>query len=98
MISFRADVSNRKRRIPRDLQLNAQVIFQSHGNTEIEIDAGYGRQRPCPCASRKAKGKGRIVYFSESARDLYKPLLDTKPAAVIGYSIYVYWVDRPWWQ
>ena len=40
----------------------------------------------------------RGLYFSESARDLYKPLLDTKPAAVIGYSIYVYWVDRPWWQ
>lgn len=40
----------------------------------------------------------RGVYFPESARNFYKPLLNMKPAAVIGYSIYVYWVDRPWWQ
>jgi hypothetical protein len=39
----------------------------------------------------------RGVYFSENARGLYQPLLEMKPAAVIGYSIYVYWVDRPWW-
>jgi len=40
----------------------------------------------------------RGVYFAEQMRGAYKPLLDTKPAAVIGYSIYVYWVERPWWQ
>jgi len=40
----------------------------------------------------------RGVYFGEEARGFYKPLLDMKPAAVIGYSIYVYWVERPWWQ
>ena len=40
----------------------------------------------------------RGLYFPESARDIYKPLLDKTPAAVIGYSIYVYWVDQPWWQ
>jgi hypothetical protein len=27
----------------------------------------------------------------------YKPLLEQRPLAVIGYSIYVYSVDRPWW-
>jgi hypothetical protein len=27
----------------------------------------------------------------------YKPLLDAKPVAVIGYSIRVYRVDKPWW-
>jgi len=27
----------------------------------------------------------------------YKPLLDAKPVAVIGYSIRVYHVDKPWW-
>ncbi len=40
----------------------------------------------------------RGLYFSDETRDLYKPLLDMQPAAVIGYSIYVYWLDRPWWQ
>ena len=30
-------------------------------------------------------------------RDFYGPLLQQKPVAVIGYSIHVYWVDRPWW-
>ena len=40
----------------------------------------------------------RGVYFTEQMRGIYKPLLDTKPAAVIGYSIYVYWIERPWWQ
>jgi dolichyl-phosphate-mannose-protein mannosyltransferase len=40
----------------------------------------------------------RGLYFLPAQRDLYKPLLDMEPAAVIGYSIYVYWVDRPWWR
>jgi hypothetical protein len=40
----------------------------------------------------------RGVYFSEGTRDAYKPLLDMEPAAVIGYSINVYWVDQPWWR
>jgi 4-amino-4-deoxy-L-arabinose transferase-like glycosyltransferase len=40
----------------------------------------------------------RGLYFPPATRDLYKPLLDMEPAAVIGYSIYVYWADRPWWQ
>jgi hypothetical protein len=40
----------------------------------------------------------RGLYFSDETRDVYKPLLDMQPAAVIGYSIYVYWLDRPWWH
>ena len=40
----------------------------------------------------------RGLYFPANARNLYKPLLDTEPAAVIGHSIYVYWVTQPWWQ
>jgi hypothetical protein len=40
----------------------------------------------------------RGVYFQERSRDIYKRLLETKPVAVIGYSIYVYQVERPWWQ
>ena len=39
----------------------------------------------------------RGVYFLEQARDVYKPLLNSQPVAVIGYSIYVYRVDQPWW-
>jgi hypothetical protein len=40
----------------------------------------------------------RGVYFPPATRDRYKPLLDKEPAAVIGYSIYVYWINQPWWQ
>ena len=40
----------------------------------------------------------RGPYFPAATRDMYKPLLDRDPAAVIGYSICVYWVDQPWWQ
>lgn len=39
----------------------------------------------------------RGLYFPEASRDFYKPLLDMNPVAVIGHSIHVYWVDRPWW-
>jgi hypothetical protein len=39
----------------------------------------------------------RGLYFSDASRGIYLPLLQMEPAAVIGYSIYVYWVDRPWW-
>ena len=37
------------------------------------------------------------VLVDESRRDFYKPLLARTPEAVIGHSINVYWVDRPWW-
>lgn len=35
----------------------------------------------------------RGVYFPEGSREFYKPLLERKPEAVIGYSIYVYRID-----
>jgi hypothetical protein len=40
----------------------------------------------------------RGVYFPEQFRQFYRPLLSMKPVAKIGYSIYVYRVERPWWQ
>jgi len=39
----------------------------------------------------------RGVYFDERWRDFYQPLSETEPVAVIGYSIYVYRVQQPWW-
>ena len=39
-----------------------------------------------------------MLQATELGRILYGPLLDRKPAAVIGYSIYVYWADVPWWS
>ena len=39
----------------------------------------------------------RGVYFDDRWRNFYWPLLEMKPAGVIGYSIYVYWVERRWW-
>jgi len=32
-----------------------------------------------------------------SDRDFYKPLRDKEPVARIGNSIFVYWIDAPWW-
>jgi hypothetical protein len=40
----------------------------------------------------------RGVYFSAAMREFYRPFLAMKPEAKIGYSIFVYRVDRPWWQ
>ena len=37
------------------------------------------------------------VPFAERDRDFYKPLRDRTPAADIGGSIRVYWVEKPWW-
>ena len=39
----------------------------------------------------------RGVYLTEVGRALYRPLLQMKPVATIGYSIYIYRVERPWW-
>jgi Dolichyl-phosphate-mannose-protein mannosyltransferase len=36
------------------------------------------------------------VYAPPAERDYYRPLLDLEPEAIIGYSIRVYRVDRPW--
>jgi hypothetical protein len=40
----------------------------------------------------------RGVYLPDQMRNIYKRLLETEPVAVIGYSIYVYQVEHPWWQ
>jgi Dolichyl-phosphate-mannose-protein mannosyltransferase len=37
------------------------------------------------------------VPFGERDRDFYKPLRDRQPAADIGGSIRVYWVEKGWW-
>jgi hypothetical protein len=37
------------------------------------------------------------VPFAPDQREFYKPLRDREPAALIGGSIRVYWVDAPWW-
>ncbi|HTS17362.1 MAG TPA: glycosyltransferase family 39 protein [Verrucomicrobiae bacterium] len=39
----------------------------------------------------------RGVHFPVDLRDSYKALLAMRPEAVIGYSMYVYRVERPWW-
>jgi 4-amino-4-deoxy-L-arabinose transferase-like glycosyltransferase len=38
------------------------------------------------------------VPFGERDRDFYKPLRDRQPAADIGGSIRVYWVEKQWWR
>jgi hypothetical protein len=40
----------------------------------------------------------RGVYFHEQLRQFYAPFLSMKPVAVIGYSIFVYRVEQPWWS
>jgi hypothetical protein len=39
----------------------------------------------------------RGAYLSDAVRNLYAPLQNQEPVAVLGYSIYVYWIERPWW-
>lgn len=39
----------------------------------------------------------RGVYLPDRAREFYRPLLEREPAAIIGHSIYVYWVEGKWW-
>jgi hypothetical protein len=39
----------------------------------------------------------RGVYLPEQGRRLYEPLSRMTPVATIGYSIYIYRVERPWW-
>jgi hypothetical protein len=35
--------------------------------------------------------------YSGDFRNLYAPLRERTPVAVLGYSIYIYWVEKPWW-
>jgi hypothetical protein len=39
----------------------------------------------------------RGAYLNDAERKLYAPLRERKPVAVLGYSIYVYWIEKPWW-
>jgi hypothetical protein len=39
----------------------------------------------------------RGVYLPEQGRRLYEPLTHMTPVATVGYSIYIYRVERPWW-
>jgi len=38
------------------------------------------------------------AQFIPSWRGFYAPLLARQPEAVLGHSIYVYWVEAPWWD
>jgi hypothetical protein len=37
------------------------------------------------------------VYFDPRQRSLYEPFSALTPVATIGQSIFVYWVEKPWW-
>jgi len=37
------------------------------------------------------------LHLDAPSSDLYVPLLEREPLAVIGYSIHVYWVQTNWW-
>ena len=37
------------------------------------------------------------AYGDDRSRAFYQPLRDRPPSAAIGYSIHLYWVERPWW-
>ncbi len=39
----------------------------------------------------------RGVYLNDYGKAFYRPLLEREPDAIIGYSIYIYRVERPWW-
>jgi 4-amino-4-deoxy-L-arabinose transferase-like glycosyltransferase len=37
------------------------------------------------------------AYGDDRSRAFYQPLRDRQPSAAIGYSIHLYWIERPWW-
>ena len=37
------------------------------------------------------------AYGDDRSRTFYRPLRDRQPSTTIGYSIHLYWVERPWW-
>jgi hypothetical protein len=39
----------------------------------------------------------RGVYLGSEERAFYRPFLNMAPVASVGHSIFVYWVERPWW-
>jgi hypothetical protein len=39
----------------------------------------------------------RGVYIGERERAFYRPFLHMTPVANVGHSIFIYWVDQPWW-
>ncbi len=39
----------------------------------------------------------RGAYLSDFGRNLYAPLRAREPVAILGYSIYIYRVEQPWW-
>lgn len=39
----------------------------------------------------------REVYAEDPARSFYAPFREQTPVAVLGHSIFIYWVERPWW-
>ena len=39
----------------------------------------------------------RGVYFTSDGREFYRPFQHLTPVASIGHSIFVYWVEQPWW-
>ena len=39
----------------------------------------------------------RGVYLEEAGRAFYRPLVAREPVAIIGHTIRVYWMDKPWW-
>ncbi len=66
------------------------------GGPFFDIDRESGPNLPGFVAVSASNLRG--LYFPPATRDEYKPLLNIQPTAVIGYSIYVYWVDQPWWR
>jgi len=39
----------------------------------------------------------RGVYLGDRERAFYRPFQNMAPVAIVGHSIFVYWVERPWW-
>jgi Dolichyl-phosphate-mannose-protein mannosyltransferase len=39
----------------------------------------------------------RGVYLGERERAFYRPFTNMTPVANVGHSIFIYWVDQPWW-
>jgi hypothetical protein len=94
-----------------DAQHVQHINLSYFGNADpayYGINATYLPGSPLFAASR-VRDPQLPGYIAVSAQNLYgvlrdapvpnvyAPLLEHKPSAVIGYSIYIYWVESTWW-
>lgn len=74
-----------------------------HGIRHVRLPSGpgfaMGDVPPLPLPGYVAVSETVLAgpYLDDKGRAFYRPFRDIEPHAVIGNSIRVYWMTRPWW-